>query len=90
MKYILEQVDEIPPDGRKDKVPAGFYEDIIRVFIENQYAQAKLTVPGKNPDGVHRRLEYRMTSGMSAVCRGDGVYLINHNLVSQNEADSEN
>ena len=82
MEYSLEEVAEIPKDGRGDRVPAGFYEDIIKVFIENQYPRAKLTVPGKNPDTIHRRLSYRMTSGMSAICREGGVYLINHNLVS--------
>jgi len=85
MQYTLTEVEEIPPDGRTSRVPAGFYDDIIKVFIQNQYALARVTVPGKNPDTVHRRLDSRVTSGMSAICRGDGVYLMNHALVSHDE-----
>ena len=83
MDYTLTEVKELPPDGRGNKASATFYDDIIKDFIEKQWTYAEVKTPGKNPDTVHRRLDYRMTTGTSAFIRGDKVYLLNHALVNQ-------
>ena len=83
MQYTLTEVAEIPADGRSNRVPAGFYNDIIKVFKENQYPMAKVEVPGRNPDTVARRLEIHVPARTGVICRGDGVYLINYDLVNR-------
>ena len=85
MQYTLTEVTEIPAQKGRSRASSTIYNDIIKDFIENQYPMAKAMVPGKNPDTVARRLESRVTSGMSVHGRGDAVYLINHNLVSPDE-----
>ena len=86
MTYTLTEVDKIPPRGGRNRVSAALYNDVIKVFIENQYTIAEVEVEGKNPDTVARRLESRTdTSGISVFQRGDKVYLLNHALVSHDE-----
>jgi hypothetical protein len=85
MKYTLTEVEEIPQDGRSSRVPVGFYEDILKVFLENQYRKAKVEVEGKNPDTIHRRLDIHAPDGVSVISRGDGVYLRNNYLVIRDE-----
>jgi len=75
----LEEVNEIPP-GWSKRASSELYDDIIKVFIETQYAKAKVTVEGKNPDTVARRLESRVDSTILVKSRGDGVYLVNQSL----------
>ena len=84
MSYQLIPVDTIPANGRSHRAPPNFYSDIIKVFIENKYPKAELTVEGRNPDVVAQRLSYRLRDeeGISVVSRGDKVYLINHSLNS--------
>ena len=88
MKYTLTEVTEIPEDGRASRVPVGFYEDIIKVFLELGYAKAEVGVPGRNPDTIHRRLLIHAPHGVSALCRKGGVYLQNDALVIENENNS--
>jgi len=88
MKYILEEVDEIPPDGRgkkENRVPIGFYKDILKAFIENQYRRARVEVPGKTLDNISRRLLIHAPHEVSVISREDGVYLRNNPLVIQDE-----
>ena len=87
MKYTLTEVTEIPPDGRKTRIPAKFYNDIIKVFIETKYPIARVEVPGVNPDGLARRLWARAENeGLSVISRGDGVYLRNDELIRYKRA----
>jgi hypothetical protein len=86
MQYDLVEVAEIPK-GRQNKASPALYNDIIKVFIENGYARAKVVIEGKNPDVVARRLESRVDSGISVISRGDAVYLRNNSLVDQDEGD---
>ncbi len=83
MKYTLTEVTEIPQDGRASRVPVGFYEDIIKVFLELGYAQAEVGVPEKNPDTIHRRLLIHAPHGVSVISRKGGVYLQNNALVAR-------
>ena len=91
MKYTLTEVDEISPDGRierGDRVPVGFYPDIIKVFIENQWRLGVVTVPGKTMDNIARRLLIHAPHEISVISRADGVYLRNNPLVIQDEDSS--
>jgi hypothetical protein len=88
MKYTLTEVDEIPQDGRASRVPVGFYEDILKVFRENQYRMAKVEVTGKNPDTIARRLLIHAPDEISVISRGDEVYLRNNYLVIRDESDN--
>ena len=85
MKYTLTEVTEIPPDGRASRVPVGFYEDIIKVFLELGYVWGRVEVPEKNPDTVHRRLDIHAPHGVSVLSRKGGVYLQNDALVMADE-----
>ena len=90
MQYTLTEVTEIPPDGRgkrEDRVRVGFYRDILKVFIENQYKKALVEVPGKTLDNVSRRLLIHAPHEVSVISREDGVYLRNNTLVKQDESD---
>lgn len=82
MSYQLIEVDAIPANGRSHRAPPGFYDDIIRVFVESQYQKAKLVVEGRNPDTVAQRLSARLRGeeAISVYNRGDEVYLENHSL----------
>ena len=86
MSYTLTEVTDIPPDGRKTRISATLYNDIIKVFIETQYHKARVEVKGVNPDGVARRLWSRAENlDIAVISRGDGVYLRNDGLVRQND-----
>ncbi len=86
MSYTLTEVTELPPDGRKARIPAQLYNDIVKVFIENGYQLARVEVPGVNPDGVARRLWSRVEDlDISVHGLGDGVYLRNDGLVRRND-----
>lgn len=85
MKYTLTEETELPR-ARQNKASPALYNDIIKVFLENQYTIASVTVEGKNLDVVHRRLDSRAEkTGISVYSRGDKVYLINNALVSLDE-----
>ena len=81
MQYSLTEIDEIPK-GWGNRAPPGFYNDIIKVFLETGYKYAKVTVPGRNPDVVARRLDTRVDDEIGVRCIGDAVYLENHSLTS--------
>ena len=85
MSYTLTEETELPR-ARQNKASPALYNDIIKVFLENQYTIASVTVEGKNLDVVHRRLDSRATkAGISVYSRGDKVYLVNNALVEYDE-----
>ncbi len=92
MKYTLTEVEEIPEDGRGKKqdtrVPVGFYKDILKVFVENQYRKALVEIPGKTLDNIARRLLIHAPDGVSIISREAGVYLRNNYLVIRDEGDA--
>lgn len=83
MKYTLTEVTEIPPDGRKSRVSATYYSDIIKDFIQKQLIRAEVEVPDKNPDNVARSLETHAPHEVSVINRGARVYLQNNALVTK-------
>ena len=80
MSYTLTEETELPRT-RQNKASPALYNDIIKVFLENQYTIGSVIVDGKNPDTVHRRLDSRTdNTGISVYVRGDKVFLVNNAL----------